>query len=55
MLLGKKELLVHWKHFLDGYPICWRNGEMGTFEGTRDEQEVTCPACLIFLEETYDE
>lgn len=52
MPLGEVQLLVHWKHFLDGYPICWNLEQMGVFEGTRIESEVTCPSCIKFLKES---
>ena len=51
MLVGKKVLYIHWKHFLDGFPICWPMDQTGPFEGTRNETEVTCPECIKFLED----
>lgn len=51
MGIKRVDLPVHWKHFLDGFPLCWASDEIGTFEGTRKEAEVTCEDCLTYLKE----
>jgi len=43
-------MIVHWKHYLDGWPLCWDQDEIGSFEGTKEQSEVTCPDCKTELE-----
>lgn len=38
--------VVHLKHSIDGYPLCWPMDRDGEFEGTYDENKVTCKDCL---------
>lgn len=51
MPLIETNLPIHAKHFKDGFPLCWDEGEMGTFEGTWDDTQVTCEKCKYYLEE----
>lgn len=51
MALRENDLPVHAKHFKDGYPLCWDMDEMGTFEASFDEGDVTCPDCRKIMED----
>lgn len=42
--------LIHLRHFYDGYPLCWPMNKEGDFQGTRDETQITCPACKKIIE-----
>lgn len=42
---------LHLRHSLDGYPLCWPMDRDGEFEGTYDEQAVTCGECLGHLKD----
>lgn len=43
--------MVHLRHALDGYPLCWPMDKDGRFEGSFNETEVTCGGCLRHLNE----
>ena len=49
MPLEEVVLPIHAKHFKDGYPLCWDEGQMGLFEGSWDDSLVTCKDCLYYL------
>jgi hypothetical protein len=51
MGLEEMNLVVHVKHFQDGFPLCWGVGQTGTFEASWNEAEITCQACLTYLKE----
>lgn len=51
MPLWELDLVVHSKHFKDGYPLCWDEGQEGVFEGTWDESQVTCADCIKYMNE----
>lgn len=51
MPLSENNLIVHSKHFKDGYPLCWSMDRMGTFEGSYDEGAVTFKKCIKLLQE----
>jgi hypothetical protein len=50
MGLLELHLLVHAKHWKDGFPLCWGD-ETGTFEASWDDTEVTCPDCINYMKE----
>lgn len=39
---------VHYKHFKDGYPLCWSQDQDGPFQGSYEDHEVTCKECLAY-------
>jgi len=43
--------MIHLKHSIDGYPLCWPMDKDGEFEGSYNENEVDCPDCIRFLKE----
>lgn len=51
MGLVKENTVIHVKHFKDGYPLCWDMDQTGTFEGSWNDAEVTCPKCIKHLQE----
>lgn len=51
MPLTENNLLVHAKHYKDGFPLCWDEGESGTFESSWDDTEVTCKDCITYMKE----
>jgi hypothetical protein len=51
MPLSPNDLLVHAKHYKDGYPLCWELNQEGTFEASWDDTDVTCEECLEYLKE----
>lgn len=44
-------LAVHAKHYKDGYPLCWPMDQVGTFEASYNDGEVTCKDCIVYLQE----
>jgi len=40
---------VHWRHSIDGYPLCWPMDRDGSFEATSHEDRVTCTECVAIL------
>lgn len=42
---------IHLRHSIDGYPLCWPMDKDGSFEGSFQEEEVTCEKCKEFLSE----
>lgn len=49
MPLMELHLVVHAKHFKDGFPLCWDEKQEGLFEGTWDDSLVTCKDCLVHM------
>jgi hypothetical protein len=43
--------VIHLKHSMDHYPLCWPMTKDGPFEGTSTESKVTCPDCLAITAE----
>lgn len=43
--------LVHVRHYLDGYPLCWPMDKEGEFNVSEYDQQITCPECKKILEE----
>jgi hypothetical protein len=46
--------LIHEAHPVDRYPVCWPADWEETigfreFRATRDENQITCPACLTII------
>lgn len=41
--------VVHSRHFYDGYPLCWPMDREGEFKGSYKDEEVTCEACLAYM------
>lgn len=41
--------VVHVRHFIDGYPLCWPMDRDGEFVGEYDESKATCEECLAIL------
>lgn len=43
--------MIHLRHSIDGYPLCWPMDQEGEFEGTFKDDEVTCLECLKLMKE----
>lgn len=43
---------VHLRHFKDGYPLCWDYDQDGEFEGSYEDEDVTCKECLKHMKGT---
>lgn len=43
--------MVHLRHAIDGYPLCWPMSRAGRFDGSLQDEDVTCPECLAILRE----
>lgn len=43
--------VVHLKHYLDRYPICWPMTKSGVFRGSDETEDVTCSECIDYIKE----
>ena len=43
--------VVHYRHSIDGYPLCWPMSQEGEFVATEVDDEVNCRACMKYLED----
>lgn len=43
--------VIHYRHFKDGFPLCWPLSKQGSFRGSYKESEANCPKCFAILEE----
>lgn len=43
--------VLHLRHSVDGYPLCWPMDRDGSFKGTFDDAAVTCPDCRRLIAE----
>lgn len=41
--------VVHCRHAMDGWPLCWPQDKEGGFRGSYRDADVTCPECLNLM------